>query len=101
MSAERAQENDMAALPEHPVAFEDEGMGTEEYVAGWRHPVKSLTNRDRSDTSSTCSLTSDVLRFPTEHGRQYHAYSPGRYHRPNDKESFARSLQGYTCLTSF
>lgn len=46
-----------------------------------------LTNRDRSDASSTCSLKSDALRFPTEHGRQYHAYNPGRYHRPNDEES--------------
>ena len=65
MVTEGVQENDMTAPPEHSVAFEDEGMGAG-YVAGLRHPVKCLTNRDRSGASSTCSLNSDDLDLHTE-----------------------------------
>ena len=31
-------------------------------------------------SSYTASLTSSVLAYPTEHGRRYHAYRPGRTH---------------------
>ncbi|KAM0540778.1 hypothetical protein ACHAPJ_013509 [Fusarium lateritium] len=39
-----------------------------------------------SDISTyTASLSSSVLNYPTEFGRQYHAYNPDSYNFPNDE----------------
>jgi SAM-dependent methyltransferase len=45
---------------------------------------------DLSDIASTSSLRSSVFNYPIEHGRQYHAYKDGNYHRPNDESELDR-----------
>jgi SAM-dependent methyltransferase len=45
---------------------------------------------DVSDITSTSSLRSSVFNYPIEHGRQYHAYKDGKYHRPNDETELDR-----------
>uniref|UniRef100_A0A0D2YJK3 Secondary metabolism regulator LAE1 n=1 Tax=Fusarium oxysporum (strain Fo5176) TaxID=660025 RepID=A0A0D2YJK3_FUSOF len=44
---------------------------------------ESVTYRSRS--TYTASLTSSVLNYPTEFGRQYHAYNADSYNFPNDE----------------
>ena len=34
--------------------------------------------------SANISISSDIINFPHENGRRYHAYKSGRYHFPND-----------------
>lgn len=43
--------------------------------------------------SSTSSVRSSILDYPVEHGRQYHAYRDGVYHRPNDEVRFCRATR--------
>lgn len=38
-----------------------------------------------NDEESTASVRSSVFGYPVEHGRRYHAFKSGTYHRPNDE----------------
>lgn len=39
----------------------------------------------RYQAQTTESIRSSILDYPIEHGRRYHAFKPGTYHRPNDE----------------
>ncbi|KIW99890.1 uncharacterized protein Z518_10818 [Rhinocladiella mackenziei CBS 650.93] len=62
------------------------------------HPTENINvDEDEAvadiwDLASTFSISSStsVLDYPIEHGRQYHAYKSGSYHRPNDEEELDR-----------
>ncbi|ETN36863.1 uncharacterized protein HMPREF1541_07850 [Cyphellophora europaea CBS 101466] len=41
-------------------------------------------------TETTETIRSSIFDYPIEHGRQYHAYKAGSYHRPNDEEELTR-----------
>ena len=45
---------------------------------------------DLSEIATTSSVRSSVFNYPIEHGRRYHAYKDGKYHRPNDEAELDR-----------
>ncbi|TDZ15180.1 Secondary metabolism regulator LAE1 [Colletotrichum orbiculare MAFF 240422] len=45
---------------------------------------------DDQQSTYTASLASSVVDYPTEHGRQYHAYRSGSYYGPNDDRELDR-----------
>ena len=55
-----------------------------------------------SETSSTASISSSILKYRHENGRTYHAYKDGKYVMPNDEREQDRlDLQHHLFLLTF
>ncbi|KAI1073112.1 hypothetical protein LB507_008976 [Fusarium sp. FIESC RH6] len=55
-----------------------------------------------SETSSTTSITSSILKYRQENGRTFHAYKDGQYLMPNDEREQDRlDLQHHLFLLTF
>ncbi|TDZ15185.1 Secondary metabolism regulator LAE1 [Colletotrichum orbiculare MAFF 240422] len=52
--------------------------------------TKTLAVTDDQLSSYTASLSSSVADYPTENGRQYHAFRAGSYYGPNDHSELDR-----------
>ncbi|KAK0709352.1 S-adenosyl-L-methionine-dependent methyltransferase [Lasiosphaeria miniovina] len=69
-----------AATPQAEGPIEVEPESTDEADSSYGDQV----------TTFTASLTSSLVNYPIEHGRQYHAYRAGSYPLPNDEPELER-----------